>query len=240
MEDSNSTLKTKLVRAFNHPLVIIGLILVNLFWGILGIIAYIPQTTGVSLLFWIFIPDCPLYTTLFALFLMDREKVRKDMQPFLWVMSMSMIKFSLVAPSLYYIYPQHYHAPPVFGITLPNIYPFDYFHLILLIQGLFISAVFLIRSVRNFLIGFSWILLNDFVDFFFLTFPYYYLARDHMLFFMLVYLFVNIAIFVLGIFILSKNELIRQKLDTFYYSFERIFSSRVEQILASRFIRQRK
>jgi uncharacterized membrane protein YpjA len=240
MEKSQYSVKELVVSVFAHPLIIVSLILINLFWGIFGIIAYLPQTNGVSLLFWIFIPDCPLYTILFACFLVDREKMRKQLQPFLWILSLSLIKFSLVAPSLYYLFPSYYHAPPVLGIQLPNIYPFDYFHLFLLGQGLFISAIFLIKSVRNFLIGFGWILLNDFIDFFFLTFPYYYLTQNHMRFFLMIYVTVNIGIFILGLIVLSKNDFINEIMSNFYTKIERISARSAEHILASRIIRQRK
>jgi len=240
MENTRYSIKELVVRVFTHPLMIVSVIIINLFWGIFGIIAYLPQTTGVFLLFWLFIPDCPLYTILFAGFLIDREKMQKHLQPFLWILSMSLIKFSLVAPSLYYLFPAYYHSPPILGIQLPNIYPFDYFHLFLLGQGLFISAVFLIKSVRNFLIGFSWILLNDFVDFFFLTFPYYYLTHNHMQFFFIVYVLANIGIFLMGVLILAKNELLKEKLNIFYSSFVGLSYRSAEHILASRIVRQRK
>lgn len=240
MENKSHTLKDLLLRAFTHPLIIISFILINLFWGVLGIIAYVPQAEGVSLLFWIFIPDCPLYTILFAAFLIDREKMKEHFQPFIWVLSLSLIKFALVAPSLYYLYPEYYHAPPIFGIHLPNIYPFDYFHLILLAQGLFLSAVFLIKSTRNFLIGFSWIILNDFVDFFFLTFPYYSIVRVNMGFFILVYFSANVGILMLGSFLIMKSDLVKEKIENFYSSIARLSSRSAEHILVSRIIRQRK
>ena len=240
MEDSRYSIKKQVIRVFTHPLLIVSLIFINLFWGIFGILAYLPQTTGVSLLFWIFIPDCPLYTILFASFLIDREKMQKHLQPFLWILSMSLIKFSLVAPSLYYLFPAYYHSPPILGIQLPNIYPFDYFHLFLLGQGLFISAIFLVKSVRNFLIGFSWLIINDFVDFFFLTFPYYYMTYNYMTFFFIVYVLANIGIFIMGVLILSKNEVLKEKLDALNATFSRLTSKSAEHILVSRIIRQRK
>jgi len=240
MENTRYSVKELVARAFTNPLFIVSLIIINLFWGIFGIIAYLPQTNDVSLLFWIFIPDCPLYTILFAGFLIDREKMQEHLQPFLWILSMSLIKFSLVAPSLYYLFPAYYHSLPILGIQLPNIYPFDYFHLFLLGQGLFISVVFLTKSFRNFLIGFSWILLNDFVDFFFFTFPYYYLTHPHMRFYFMVYMLVNIGIFLLGVLVLAKNEVLKVKLNNFSSSFLRLSSRSAEHILASRIIRQRK
>lgn len=224
MENSRHSIKELVVRVFTHRLIIVSIIIINLFWGIFGIVEYLPQTNGVSLLFWIFIPDCPIYTILFAGFLIDREKMQKHLQPLLWILSMSLIKFSLVAPSLYYLFPGYYYSPPILGIQLPNIYPFDYFHLFLLIQGLFLSAIFLIKSVTNFLIGFSWILLNDFVDFFFLTFPYYYMTHAHMRFFFIIYILVNIGIFLLGVLILAKNEVFKEKINAFYTSFFRLTS----------------
>ena len=240
MEKKPHSKKDLIVRVFTHPLIIIILIGINLFWGIFGIIAYVPQTVGVSLLFWIFIPDCPLYTILFAGFLIDREKMKENFQPFVWILSLSLIKFALVAPSLYYLFPEQYHAPPILGIQLPNIYPFDYFHLFLLGQGLFISAVFLIKSVRNFLIGFSWILLNDFVDFFFLTFPYYSITRSHMGFFIMVYVIANVGILIMGSFVIIKNDLLKEKMGNFYSSLSRLTSRSAEHILVSRIIRQHK
>ncbi len=240
MESSRYSIKEQVARVFTHPLLIVSLIIINLFWGIFGILAYLPQTAGVSLLFWIFIPDCPLYTILFASFLIDREKMQKHLQPFLWILSLSLIKFSLVAPSLYYLFPSYYHSPPILGIQLPNIYPFDYFHLFLLGQGLLISALFLIKSVRNFLIGFSWILINDFVDFFFLTFPYYYMTQVHMSFYFMIYILVNIGIFIMGVLILAKNEVIKEKINALNSTFSRLTSRSAEHILASRIIRQRK
>lgn len=240
MENNTEPVKSLVVRIFSHPLIIISFIIINLFWGIFGIIAYMPQTAGVSLLFWIFIPDCPLYTILFAGFLIDREKMKEHFQPFIWILSLSLIKFSLVAPSLYYIFPDYYHSPPILGITLPNIYPFDYFHLFLLGQGLFISGVFLVKSTRNFLIGFSWILLNDFVDFFFFTFPYYYMTHSYMDFYFIVYLSTNLGILIMGSFVIIKSDLLKQKSESFYAVLSQLTSRTAEQILVSRIIRQRK
>ncbi len=240
MEKKHHSKKDIIVRVFSHPLIIVSFICINLFWGILGILAYVPQTAGVSLLFWLFIPDCPLYAILFAGFLIDREKMKEHFQPFVWILSLSLIKFSLVAPSLYYLFPEHYHSPPILGIQLPNIYPFDYFHLFLLGQGLFISAVFLIKSVRNFLIGFSWIILNDFIDFFFLTFPYYHTTRAHMGFFIMVYIMTNVGILIMGSIIIIKSDLLKEKIEIFHSSLSRLTSKSAEHILVSRIIRQRK
>ncbi len=118
----------------------------------------------------------------------------------MWILSFGLIKFSLAAPIIFWMYPSRYYAPPIFGVTLPNIYPFDYFHLFLLFQGFFIAIYFLERSLRNFTVAFSWLFLNDFIDFIFLTFSYYDIAANQLDVFITFYFLINVAILVIGLF----------------------------------------
>lgn len=200
----SNIMKVGLPRFFTHPIILFVAIVINLFWGVYGIIGYLPQTNGVSYILWLFIPDCPLYTVLFAAFLIDRNRIKTN-QNFMWILTLGLIKFSLVAPCIFLLFPQNYHAPPIFGVSLPNIYPFDYFHLILLIQGLVIAFFFLERSIRNFAIAFSWLLLNDFIDFTFFTFPFYYLVHEKLSYFLIFYTFLNILILLIGLFFIMNG-----------------------------------
>ncbi len=188
-------LKQKLIL----PIILVSFIILNLFWGVFGFFSYLPRTDGVLFFFWLFVPDCPLYSFLFALYLLDREKF-KSHQSFMWILTFGLIKFSLAAPVIFLLLPDHYHAMPILGITFPNIYPFDYFHLILLIQGLIMSIFVLERSWQNFSIAFAWLLLNDFIDFIFLTFPFYNDTNSILETASVYYILINLVILVFGTF----------------------------------------
>ncbi|MFX0205795.1 MAG: DUF1405 domain-containing protein [Candidatus Hodarchaeota archaeon] len=200
MSSTSITAKSRGYQLIPHYLVIAPIVIINLYWGIRGLSPYIPQTNGVTFFLWIFIPDCPLYALLFAGLIINRQKI-KTYQPLFWIVTLSLIKFSLVAPFIFLHFPEHYHAPPILGIHLPNIFPFDYFHLFLLIQGIILAVLFLEKSVRNFLIAFGWLLLNDFIDFVFLTFPYYHLAYTKIDSLLIFYLMINFIILVIGLFL---------------------------------------
>jgi uncharacterized membrane protein YpjA len=209
----SASTKSRVYQLIPHYLVIIPIVILNLYWGIRGLHPYIPQTDGVLFILWIFIPDCPLYALLFAGLIIKRKKI-KNYQPLFWIVTLSLIKFSLAAPSLFLHFPEHYHAPPIFGIQLPNIFPFDYFHLFLLIQSIIFTVLFLEKSIRNFLIAYGWILLNDFIDFVFFTFPYYYMTYSKIESLLAFYLIINSIILGIGLFFIlnvSSNlrELIR-------------------------------
>ncbi|MFX0086630.1 MAG: DUF1405 domain-containing protein [Candidatus Hodarchaeota archaeon] len=191
--------KNQLLQIVSHPIVLLCAIILNLIWGIFGFLSYLPLTDRVSFLLWLFVPDCPLYSFLFAIFLIDREKI-KSYQSFMWILTFGLIKFSLAAPVIFLLRPSHYHALPIFGIELPDIYPFDYFHLILLLQGIFVAVFFLEKSWHNFSIAFFWLLINDFIDFVFLTFPFYHDSHNIMLTFTLFYILINLIILALGSF----------------------------------------
>lgn len=185
-------------KLFTKRALFISLILLNLFWGVIGLVPYLPQTKGILFLFWLFIPDCPLYALLFAGLLVKPEKVKNSMQPLVWAVAFSLIKIGLVAPSLFIAFPERYHAPPILGIKLPYIFPLDYFHVTLLLEGLLLVIFFLKKSSRNFVIGFSWLIINDISDFVFLTFPNYSITYIHIQFFLLVYICANLFIFIIG------------------------------------------
>ncbi|MFX0050160.1 MAG: DUF1405 domain-containing protein [Candidatus Hodarchaeota archaeon] len=195
----SATTKSRVYQLIPHYFVIVPIVILNLYWGIRGLSPYISQTNGVLFILWIFIPDCPLYALLFAGLIINRKKI-KNYQPLFWIVTLSLIKFSLAAPSLFLHFPEHYRAPPIFGIQLPNIFPFDYFHLFLLIQSIIFSVLFLEKSIRNFLIAFVWILLNDFIDFVFFTFPYYYLTYSKIESLLVFYFMVNLLILGIGLF----------------------------------------
>ncbi len=196
--------KSQLLQIVSNPIVLLSVIILNLIWGIFGFLSYLPHTDRVSFLLWLFIPDCPLYSILFAIFLIDRKKI-KSYQSFMWILTFGLIKFSLAAPVIFLLRPSHYHAPPIFGIELPYIYPFDYFHLILLLQGIFVAVFFLEKSWHNFSIAFVWLLINDFIDFVFLTFPFYQDSHNIMLTFTLFYILINLIILALGSFFIMDG-----------------------------------
>ncbi len=210
------TVKHRLfIRLLTKRALLISLIFLNLFWGVVGLFHYLPQTEGILFLLWLFIPDCPLYTLLFAGLLIKPEKVKNSMQPLIWAVAFSLIKIGLVAPSLFIAFPEHYHAPPILGIKLPNIFPLDYFHLILFLEGLFLVIFFLERSTLNFSIGFSWLIINDIADFVFLTFPNYSITYTHIQFFLLVYISANLFIFIIGsIFTFEYPKLLKNSLNS--------------------------
>lgn len=191
--------KNQLKQKLILPIILVSFIILNFFWGIFGFFAYLPRTDGVLFFLWLFVPDCPLYSFLFALFLLDRERF-KSHQSFMWILTFGLLKFSLAAPVIFLLLPDSYHALPIFGFTLPNIYPFDYFHLILLFQGLIMAIFVLERSWHNFSIAFGWLLLNDFIDFVFLTFPYYNDTLSILETATVYYILINLVILVLGTF----------------------------------------
>ena len=206
MIPSSHYLKNKVAAFFNNPLSILIIIFINLLWGISGIFPYIPQTDTVLFLLWIFIPDCPLYTLLFAWFVYKRESIQDNYQPFVWILCFSLIKIGLAAPAIFYLFPSEYHTLPILGFELPNIYPFDYFHLILLGQGLVISAFFLSRSIRYFLIATIWLIINDISDFFFKTLPDYTAMSTQIDSLFLFYTLADLSIILIGLFIYLKRS----------------------------------
>jgi uncharacterized membrane protein YpjA len=114
------------------------------------------------------------------------------------------------------MYPARYAPIPIFGIHLPNIYPFDYFHLFLLFQGLFV-IIFLNKSVKNFSITLGWIIINDIIDFLFITSQVYDIAMDKIVYFLIYAVSIDLAILIIGLFFVLnipthlKNHLDRKK-----------------------------
>ncbi|MHA1975073.1 MAG: DUF1405 domain-containing protein [Candidatus Hodarchaeales archaeon] len=234
MVSSQSSKKDILYSFFTHPILLISLIFLNLFWGITGLFPYLPQTEGILFILWTFIPDCPLYTLLFAGFLMKHKKIAKSHQAVVWMIALSLIKFSLVAPSIFYMFPSLYHAPPIFGISLPYIYPFDYFHLFMLGEGIFLIVFFLERSNKNFFLAIGWLLLNDLVDFVFLTFPGYETTHIYIQFFFVVYSLMNLGILLIGaIFTFNLHTYFRNIVSA------RMNTSNVS-LVASNFVKEEK
>lgn len=62
-----------------------------------------------------------------------------------------------------------------------------------------LAVLFLERNIRNFLIAFEWLLLNDFIDFIFLTFPYYHLTHPKIGSLLIFYMVVNLIILSIGL-----------------------------------------
>ncbi len=212
---SFSRIKEKSFSILTHPLSLLFLIVFNLIWGVLGALAYWPHIGNISFIIWLFIPDCPLYSILFASFLINSEKI-KEYQIFIWILACCLIKYALAAPFFFFMYPARYAPMPIFGIQLPNIYPFDYFHLFLLFQGLFV-ILFLNKSVKNFSITLGWIIINDIIDFLFITSQVYDIAVDKIVYFLIYAISLDLAILIIGLFFVLnipthlKNYLDRKK-----------------------------
>lgn len=194
-----SRIKEGLFSILTHPLILLFIIAFNLIWGILGALAYWPHIGNISFIIWLFIPDCPLYSILFAVFLINREKM-KEHQTFTWILAYCLIKYALAAPFFFIMYPARWVSKPIFGFHLPNIFPFDYFHLFLLFQGLIVAIIFLNKSFRNFSITLGWLIINDIIDFLFITSLVYEIAGNKIVYFLIYAVSLNLVIIIIGLF----------------------------------------
>ena len=134
--------------------------LINLAAGIYSISYYFSHLEKTNPLLWLFVIDCPLYSIIFGinLYLLAKEK-QKPLLGFvsivgnikygLWTI------FALLLPGLIFIYPLY-----VIG------------HLLLILEVIIFYKIFAIK-IKHIIIVLAWFLINDFLDYFVGTHPYF-------------------------------------------------------------------
>ncbi len=127
-------------------LILIGILIANLFGIYIGFYSYLDQILKHPL-FFIFIPDCPLYVLLISIYLIFNIKN----ETIKGVIKMGLIKYSLWTLFVL-LYFHNYFLTNIFGIFL------FFAHI-----GMFLEN-FLIKEKEN-LIILIWFLINDIVDY---------------------------------------------------------------------------
>ena len=177
----------------------------NLLIAILNPGEYIPILQKFFPLFWIFLPDCVLYSTIYLIVFtfqaiplyfnwlhafFNRKRSSNNQSSIFnriseyssritssnlgkislgslelgkWIAMVGLIKYGVGMTIFLILSPDAYATINVIP-QLPNIYPLDYLHLLLTIEGL--SLLLFIRpSLLNWFLSFLWFLFNDFADF---------------------------------------------------------------------------
>lgn len=126
--------------------------LISFFFGWL---CYEDQLMHSSPLFWIFIPDCPLYV--FFGFLVVVVGVKNE--AFRFIASVGMVKYALWTLMIFAIYPYYYFSPLLFSDTVVLAIG----HVLMVWAGLAILPKKVGWKMPALALG--WFLLNDFVDY---------------------------------------------------------------------------
>jgi uncharacterized membrane protein YpjA len=139
-------------------LIIISII--NILAGLYSIFYYLPQLEITNPLLWVFVIDCPLYSVLFGIIIYQTSK--NKFNPMLGLVSIiGNIKFGMWT---------------ILALTLPGLltmYPlFVVGHLLLIFETILLYKLFKFR-IKHMLIVLAWFLLNDILDYFVYTHPYF-------------------------------------------------------------------
>ena len=142
-------------------LVLAVLVLVNLVGTLIGFIYYYGQLSATSPLLWIFVPDCPLYTGLFALLIiLAVVGIRNDL--FGLIVSIGLMK---------------YGAWTLFALSFYHDFFFSFATLVW-VQSAVLFILHIGMTAEGFVLPFrrirgeyiaaalGWFLLNDFFDYF--------------------------------------------------------------------------
>lgn len=147
---SNLFLKNKILAVL--------LIVINLAGTVYGFYYYQQQFLETPFYLWLFIPDCPLYTLLFAVVIF-LYVFKKKTNAFLTVLTaFGLIKYGLWTVTTILLYSNYFFA----------VNPLMYSILFFLHAGMILESFVLIPLIRriNILPIFLWFLLNDFSDYF--------------------------------------------------------------------------
>ncbi len=140
-----------------NPVIAI-LILANLFGFGIGMLFYWQQMLSVNPVFWIFIPDCPLYVALAALFYLGW--VKNDLLR--TITAIGLVKYALWTEFALFYYSGYF-------LTVPFGWLLVFEHIGMGLQFLVFSRAFDKRWIA---VSIGWFLLNDFVDYFFGMHPF--------------------------------------------------------------------
>ncbi|VVB97948.1 Uncharacterised protein [uncultured archaeon] len=123
----------------------------NIFGVVVGLLVYYPQIAASNPLLWVFIPDCPLYVLLAALFyagLLRNELLRT-------ITALGLLKYGIWTLFALFSYSGYFLV--------------DWFGWLLVIEHIGMSSQFALFSKefdkRYLLVGVGWFLLNDFADY---------------------------------------------------------------------------
>lgn len=135
----------------NISLILFLLIITNLFGAVVGIIFYYPQIIVANPIFWIFIPDCPIYVFLIVLFYF--KSIKSDFIKAIGVIGL--IK---------------YGAWTIFALVYySNFFLHNWFWWLLIVEHICMTlqaALFIKEFDKKYLIAtISWFLFNDFIDY---------------------------------------------------------------------------
>jgi len=137
------------------------LMLINFIAGIYSISYYLWKLEETNPLLWIFVIDCPLYAIVFGVLILT--KIKEKNYPLLGAISIfGSIKFSLWTLFV------------VFLTTNPLLYLHLIVGHILLISEIIIFYKQFILKLKYLLLVVAWFLLNDVIDYFFGTHPFFY------------------------------------------------------------------
>lgn len=141
------------------------LILVNVAGSLFGYYYYLDQFKSTPIYLWIFVPDCPLYTSLFALFL--AFKYNKFIQAFSFLIFFGLIKYGLWTVSAIALHSEYFFAVN--------------FHLYVVLFILHGGMAFQSLTLKEYVkktskvvlaSTFSWMVINDFFDYYVGTLTY--------------------------------------------------------------------
>jgi uncharacterized membrane protein YpjA len=126
-------------------------VLVNLIGTAYGFYYYAAQLIATPLLFWIFVPDCPLYTLLFAVLLITGTRSTI----FRALVFTGLVKYGVWTLSAILLYPQFHTSLHATLFVL---------HIGMVAQGFAIKFTSKMRWFVPVIVA-GWFLLNDYVDY---------------------------------------------------------------------------
>lgn len=140
-----------------HPIIAL-LILINFFGFLVGMIVYYQQMVVVNPIFWIFIPDCPLYVMLASIVYM--KMFRNNL--FKMITAAGLLKYGV-----WTIFTLSYYS---------DYFLSNWFGWLLMIEHIGMTFQFLLVTKKfekkELFVAIGWFLLNDYVDYILGMHPY--------------------------------------------------------------------
>lgn len=143
---------------------LIALLLLNLAGTVAGFIFYFPQLKASPFWQWLMVPDCPIATLFFSIFLL--LVLFKKRRGLIGALAFtSLIKYGFWTLLVFALHPTHYFGsnPIYFGVIA-------LFHILMIAQA-WIVIHFQRFSVQEVLFSLGFLFLNDISDYFFGTLP---------------------------------------------------------------------
>lgn len=141
-----------------------GLIFVNIVAVFAGINYYLPQLRATPVWQWIFVADCPLAALLFSIFIF--QVIKKKKRGLVGVFAFTtLIKYGFWTLMIFALYPKIYFGSDFWYFTL-----LSFFHIIMIAEA-FLILHFQRFFVKDLFYAFSFLFVNDVMDYFFGTVP---------------------------------------------------------------------